>query len=91
MTMKCNMCLEGDMIHEFVITNKNTKDITVLSPETISYKSMARYVETGDSQRAANGDHITHIYNCAACPNSQLEYHEPLDAIAYEKAMNQKN
>lgn len=86
--MKCNMCLEGDMNHQFVITNKNTGDVTVLSEGTETYADLVEHTRTVNSQKTADGHHITHIYNCTDCPNSQLEYYERVNAEAYAKAMN---
>lgn len=88
--MKCNMCNEGDMNHQFVITNKQTGDVTVLSEGTDAYSDMVEHIQTVNSQKTADGHHITHIYNCSECPNSQLEYYQPINAEAYEKAMNAK-
>lgn len=88
--MKCNMCKEANMNHEFVVTKKNPETSIVMSPGTIEYEDMVVYTTTVNSQFTKDGELITHIYNCEECPNSQLEYYEPENAIAYAVAMAER-
>lgn len=88
--MKCNICKEGDMIHQYVLYDVKNNSATVVNEEL----NTALHIEVGKSVEKGNkyhdGKRIVHVYNCQECPNSQLEYYEPEDSAAYLLSMTQR-
>ena len=83
--MKCNMCDTGDMTHEHILYDKEEMQIEDPKITRRKYEEIVQSTLAGEPLH--EGKRIVHIYNCTDCPNSQLEYYQPDDAIAYMLAM----
>jgi len=84
--MKCNICETGNMKHDVVLSKFQEEDVIIAATGSSLYeKVMWKVAEEGANR--FDGYHLTHIYNCEECPNSQIEFYFDEDAIAYSKAM----
>lgn len=84
--MKCNICKEGEMKHEYVLYDETSH--TVLSKDETEKLTEEIDKSVFEGKPKFGAHRIVHIYNCQECPNSQLEWYEPADGLAYALAMS---
>ena len=86
--MECNMCKTGNMQHEFVLLDEPDESVIVhRKDEEDGYEELSKHILEHGSL-PYHGYHVTHVYNCDECPNSQLEWYDERDSKAYHLAMS---